>query len=167
MNKKTPKFSEGIECKKNTYVEFGKFMIQTKFLNDNILLVKYKSYAPVPTIKRTNVSSLFSSIIQDLLISKEINYKLLSELDEKEQLLFTNLLNKSGLTNTLNYDKRKVELSASKLVEKYNILKGQIVAGNNNPEIMKDIEELLPKLVNVKRITQETADEILELIKDL
>ena len=57
--------------------------------------------------------------------------------------------------------------SVSKLIEKYNIHKGQIIAGNNNSEIIKDIEDILFKLVKVKRITQNKADEILELIKDL
>jgi len=168
--KTKPKFSDGLKCddiSSNNYMEFGKFMINTKFLNDNILLIKYKSYAPIPELKRKSISELLKSIFQELLITKELNYGLLSDLEDDEKALFKLILKKAGLMTSLNYNENLMTDSVSKLIEKYNIHKGQIIAGNNNSEIIKDIEDILFKLVKVKRITQNKADEILELIKDL
>ena len=169
--KTKPKFSDGLKCDdmgSNNYIEFGKFMINTKFLNDNTLLIKYKSYAPVPSLKRQSISDLMKSILQELLITKDLNYSLLSDLETNEKELFKLMIKKAGLMTALNYDESKMNDSVKKLIEKFNIYKGQIIAGNNNSEIIKDIEEdILPKLVKVKRITQSKADEIIELIKDL
>lgn len=168
-NKKIPKFNNNeLSNVNNNYSEFGKFMINTKLLYDDILLVKYKkSYAPVPSIKRTKISSLLTSILQDLIITYNINYDLLNGLDENEEELFGNLLNRAGLTIQLKYNKNLIKLTPQKLVDKYNILKGQIIAGNNNGEIIKQIEDLLPKLVEVNRLTEEKAEEIKYLVNNL
>lgn len=168
-NKKIPKFTNNeLGNTNNNYSEFGKFMINTKLLYDDILLVKYKnSYAPVPTIKRTKISSLLTSILEDLIITFNINYDLLNGLEENEQLLFSNLLQKAGLAIQLKFNKQLIELTPQKLVDKYNILKGQIIAGNTNKEIIKQIEELLPKLIKANRLTEDKAEEIKYLINNL
>lgn len=166
--KKKPTFNMNELKETKNYSEFGKFMINTKLLYDDILLVKYKaSYAPVPTIKRTKISSLLTSVLQDLIVTFNINYDLLNGLEEDEQNLFSNLLNKAGLTIPLKYNRTLIKLTPQKLVDKYNILKGQIIAGNNNKEIIKQVEDLLPKLVEVNRLTEEKAEEIKYLINNL
>jgi hypothetical protein len=47
-----------------TYREFGKFAINMKLLYQSVLLAKYKkSYAPIPKLKRTDISRNFVDAI--------------------------------------------------------------------------------------------------------
>jgi hypothetical protein len=43
----------------SNYNEFGKFIINMKMLNQNYLSVKYKSNAPIPSIKKIKISDEF------------------------------------------------------------------------------------------------------------
>lgn len=169
IKRNNPQVNENgnLKIKKSPYEEFGVFMIHTVFLDDNLLLVKYKSYSPVPSIRRTKISEDLSNILKDLLVSSEINYNLLNDLSDKEIDLFDNLITKAKLKTLLNYKKSKIKLSPEKLKMKYNILKGEIIAGNDNAEIIKDIEKLLPQLIESDIITQEIALEIKYLINHL
>ena len=89
----------------DNYKEFGKFAINMKLLYENILLVKYKkSYAPLPTIRRTKVSEDFVDVIINIMDTNTIDYEKLRELSDNENTLFKTLIMKSGLYDILKYD---------------------------------------------------------------
>ena len=46
------KIKEGFKSNDADWIEFGKFMINTKFLNENILLMKYTTYSPITWLPR-------------------------------------------------------------------------------------------------------------------
>ena len=50
------------------------------------------------------------------------------------------------------------------IINDFNVLKGIIIAGNDNPDIITKIKVVLDKLVLYKRITKKDA---LEIINDL
>lgn len=165
IKKKKPTFKKGLEGNTtSSYVEFGKYMIQRKFLQKGELLTKYKnSYAPT-LIKRTKVTKLFETILQNIIDVEEINYALVQDLNEDEQNLLKRLIEKSGMSDKLDFDERKIEPSVTKLIEKFNVLKGEIVAGNDNPTILIDMTKVLNKLRERNVIDEKKKDEIMELI---
>ncbi len=122
----------------SNYKEFGKFAINLKLLYNNTLLVKYKkSYAPVPQIKRTQISDELLDIILFLLETNTIDYEKLRELTNQENNLFKLLMMKSGLFDTLKYNYNNTREKISDVIEEYEIIKGEIEAENNNPELPK------------------------------
>jgi hypothetical protein len=146
------------------YREFGKFAINMKLLYENILLVKYKnSYAPIPKIKRTTVSRDFVDELLYIFDTNTIDYEKLRELSNKENELFKDLIMKAGLFNTLQYDESKTREKLDDILEQYDILKGEIEADNNNPEIIGKIKSILKKLCNYGKIS---TSNYLELMKD-
>lgn len=148
----------------NNYKEFGKFAINIKLLYNNTLLVKYKkSYAPVPQIRRTHISDDMLDALIYLLDTNTIDYEKLRELDDKENELFKMLMMKSGLFDTLKYNYSKTREQLSDVIEEYEILKGEIEA-NNNPELIKKVKNVLKKLRNYGKITE---DEYKEIVDDL
>jgi hypothetical protein len=163
-----PNAGGNLQVKKSSYETFGILMINIRFLDDNLLLAKHSaSYGPVRNLRRTKISDDMVNILKDLLISSQINYNLLSELENEEIDLFDRLITKAKLKSLLQYKRSKIKLSPQKLKAKYNILKGQIIAGNDNKEIISDIESLLPDLVKSNVINEEKAMTIKYLINHL
>ena len=159
------KITDGLKLKTDySYREFGKFIIQYKFLLDNILLVKYKSYAPIPTIKRQDISDDLKDIIINIFDTGEINYQLGKTLNQSEKDLLTSLITKSGLKEQLKFNKINLLEDIKDIINDFNVLKGIIIAGNDNPDIITKIKVVLDKLVLYKRITKKDA---LEIINDL
>lgn len=147
----------------NNYIEFGKFAINVKLLYENVLLVKYKkSYAPVPQIKRTKVSDDFVDVIRYLLDSEKIDYERLKIMSDNENNLFKNLIMKSGLYDTLKYNYSETRANIKDIIEQYEILKGQIEADNDNPEIIDKSKKVLKQLKNYGKISEKDYYEIVE-----
>jgi hypothetical protein len=137
-----------------TYREFGKFAINMKLLYQNILLAKYKkSYAPIPKLKRTDVSRNFVDAIIYIFDTNQIDYEKVRELSQKENDMLELLIMKSGLYSALKYDKSKTRDDINNIIEEYHILKGEIEADNNNPELLEKIKKVVQKLYNYGKIT--------------
>ena len=149
--------------KSNKYLEFGKFIINMNLLNKNILLLKYKnSYAPIPNLRRTMISDDLKNMVFYLLDTGEINYQTGMSLNNLEKEVFDILISKSGLNIMLKYDKNKMKEDLDLIIEQYEILKGEIIAGNDNPKIIKDLKDILRKLVKYKKVSQSDAEDILK-----
>lgn len=156
------KFAEGISVKTAKYKEFGKFMLNFELLDDNILLIKYKnSYAPCPSLRRTTISNELKDMIHYLFDTGEIDYKSGQKLNIKEKNIFDILISKSGLKAQLKYSKDKLKNDVNYIIEQFNILKGEIIAGNDNPEIKEEIKTVLNKLVELGKITDAMATDII------
>jgi len=147
------------------YKEFGKFMINLKLLYENILLVKYKkSYAPVPVLKRHSISDDFKEELIYIFDTGKIDYEKLRELSEEENNLFKVLIMKSGLFDTLKYNENQTREKVDDILEEYEILKGEIEADNNNPELLKRCKIVIKKLYNYGKISK---DEYYDIVSEL
>lgn len=157
------RFEETNLKSENDYKEFGKLMINLKYLFKNTLIVKYKtSYAPVPGFRRPKISN---DLIDELLYifdTNEIDYEKLRELSEYENNLFRDLIMKSGLYRRLKYKYDKTRQKLKDIIEDYEILKGEIEAGNDNPELLIKAKIVLKKLKNYGKINEDQYNEILE-----
>jgi hypothetical protein len=154
------RFSKGLNTVP-TYVEFGKFVIHKKKLLDNILIVKYKqSKAPVPSIKQQIISVPLATLLLNLIDTQDINYELIRDCDDKDRLLFEELLRRADLTRVLNYDKTKSLTTDADLITKFDVLKGQILAGNDNLDIKKDLRDVIKVLVQKGKINKNDAKEL-------
>lgn len=145
------------------YQEFGKFAINMKLLYENTLLIKYKkSYAPIPQIKRTDISDDFREVMIMLIDTEKIDYEKLRELNDFENNLFKALIMKSGLFDSLKYNYNQTRETIKDVIEEYEILKGHIEAENNNPDIPIKIKKVLKKLRNYDKITEQEYKDIVD-----
>lgn len=144
------------------YKEFGKYAINLKMLYNNILSVRYKkSYAPTK-IKKTEISDDLVEVILYILDTAKIDYEKVKELNSKENDLFKDLMMNSGLYDKLKYNYNNTRENISDIIEEYEILKGQIEAENNNPELIKRVKLVLKKLSNYGKISDEEYREIVD-----
>jgi hypothetical protein len=157
------KYSETALKATNNYIEFGKFAINKKLLYENILLVKYKkSYAPVPQIRRTKISDDFIDALIFIFDTNKIDYEKLRELTTVENDLFKILIMKSGLYDTLKYNYNQTREKINDIIEEYEILKGEIEAENDNPELLTKAKVISKKLKNYGKITENEYKDIVD-----
>lgn len=144
---------------KKYYVPFGKYIINTKQLNDNVLLIKsIKSLGAVNRLRRTPISDDFKNLIIDLLHTGKINIQLQKELKIKEIELFELLLNISGLTNILNYS--RVEKDVNDYLNRLILIQGSFKAGNDSDIMKQEAIDIIKILSNpiINKISQSNAE---------
>ena len=155
------RFSSGIKSVP-TYVEFGKFVIHKKKLLDNILIVKYKnSKAPVPVLKQQTISVPLATLLLNLIDTEAINYELVKDCEDKDRILFENLLKRADLERVLGYNKLLALKTDQDAVDRFQILKGEICAGNDALDIRKELRDIVKLFVEKGRIDKEMGRELM------
>ena len=162
------KFDEGIKIvSRNRWKTFGKFIINYNDLDDLKLNIRYISGSQVPKMKKQDISIELYNVISSLIDTGEINYTLIKDLKDKEKELLDDLIIRAGLKKQLNYKASKTEMSTSDLKNKFNILSGEIEAGNNSPKVKQDLTEVINKLVAKRVISKANAVEMLNELKEI
>jgi hypothetical protein len=155
------RYSEGIKSVP-TYVEFGKFVIHKKKLLDNILIIKYKnSKAPVPSIKQQTITEPYAILLLNLLDTQAINYELVKDCDDTDRKKFEDLIKRADLLRVLNYDKTKALKTDADIITRYDCLKGELLAGNDNLDIRKELKDVVKLLCEKGKISKEDGRELM------
>jgi hypothetical protein len=152
--------------KPSRYIKFGKLMLNHFQLNKNILLVKHPSRGPVGKIRSVKISNSFKSLIHDLLDTQTINKALQKTLSHSEMNLFELLIQMAGLADQLQYEAQSVDVDT--YIHRFEILRGQLVAGNDSNLLKKELREII-KILNEKsinKISDIDAAELLDILKE-
>ena len=162
-----PKFStmvgKGISMPKVEYewVEFGKWALSMNKLEENILSFKQLgSGKNVDKMNKIEISDDMKDIFERFIETKNLDKKRLDKLSSKEKRLFSNVINKSGL-----YGKYKIKLEEGETEQQENarfqMVKGIYSAGNDSPEVIKELKQFIIKFINDGRLDRKQGLEIL------
>jgi hypothetical protein len=166
-NKIQPKFSKivgrGIAVPSNQtkYTEFGKYAISQPQLSKGILSLRYLNNGrQVQNIPSTKITEEFTDFLDEFLETQHLDKKRLEKLPANEKRMFTKLINGSGL-----YGKYKVRLLKSKEEEdeekRFNLVKGIYIAGNDNPQVVKELKQFIIKFMADGRIPKKEGTDLL------
>jgi hypothetical protein len=75
--------------------------------------------------------------------------------------LYFNTKVKKARQIILKDEKEKLE----NLINKYDILTGEILAGNNNKQLLIQLKSLITRLVNLKKLDSDVAHEVLQQLQ--
>jgi hypothetical protein len=160
------KYGRGIaleNIKIDPSVPFGKFVIHSKQLEDHLILnVKYKSGSQIPALPRQKISEGFSEFLFDVLKSGKVNTIGIKTLSSEEKDLFYKMVKMSGLDKQI-----QLPSSASSPdddVDRFNVLRGEIMAGNNSSQVKHELKGLVLKLINNGLINKTEGYAILNLL---
>jgi len=128
------------------YKEFGKYLIHMPSLKKGILNLKFPSFASIPTIKQTILSADLLDLITDLLENKTINKRLYSRMSKEDQDFIYTIAQKAEIDETLGMGIR-VNDTHKKEMERFQLVRGQVMAGNNNPEILRELKQYIMKFM--------------------
>jgi polyhydroxyalkanoate synthesis regulator phasin len=91
-----------------------------------------------------------------------VNYELGKKMSITGKELLNDLIVRAGLKIDLKFDKKKLQEKISDIVEEFKILQGEIIAGNDNPQLISNIKNVIEKLVYHGKLSKEEAMEIMD-----
>ena len=135
---------QGIKAEKTDfYVPFGVFYIHKgKLMNENKLGLRYPSGATIKNIPAQIVSENIKNLIIKLLEDQKLDYNIMQKLSPSDRELFHNIVYRAKLDNQLGLSGYQDDKYQEQL-RRFELLRGEILAGNNNPEIMKELKYLI------------------------
>ena len=149
----------------HNWQQFGRYVLSRNDLeNGSSVHIRYRNGQPVKNVgpKRV-VGGSVGAIVRDIADGKAPQQRHMSQIteDEREYL--------SGLIKTCNIaipNGVKTEKKTPKQKEhnEFEILKGQVLAGNDNPEIIKKFKNMLKKMVHSGQLN---ADDVRAIVDEL
>lgn len=149
------KVGKGISVKETpSYKHFGKYVIHMGHLLDkNVANFKYPSLGSIPSIKPLTISEDYKEFIIDTLEHQKPNERLFSKLPNEEQRHFEKVVSGAGLIDTFKL-KRNQGNTEKEEANRFNLLRGEVLAGNNNEKLMKELRGLILRFMSDGRIQQ-------------
>ena len=135
----------GIENKEvPPYSQFGNIRINTKKLYyDDVLSIRDKNGYQLQGMSPVKVSPNFTKLIIEILENKPVTMLDIEQLKSNERQLYDHLI----AVGKLHKEKpHKIDETTERLKNQLEILEGEFNAGNNNPNIKRQIKTLLYKL---------------------
>jgi hypothetical protein len=147
--------------KKPTYAQFGKYVIHLPHLLErNVANFKYPSLGSIPAIKAQTISEDYKQFLIDTLQNKKPNERLLSKLLPDEQRHFERVVAGAGLLEEFKL-KRDPSDADKKDGDRFQLLRGEVMAGNNSDKVLKELRGLIVRFMNEDRITKKEGTSML------
>ncbi len=160
---------EGISKSQPTkLLNFGKYLISVPDLQKLFLNVKTQGKRAVKGFNRRKITPVMKSLLIAASKGKSINQSSYDDLSEAEKRLFDKLIQTSGVDILGNNNIHKLNTMTgsdlSKDINQFDVLKGAVLAGNNNPDLIKDLKYLTIKMMHYGLLSAPEGRELLLLL---
>ena len=139
---------------------FGKYTIKGKFLNNDIVNLQYKSQKKIKNFPNTKVSSDMGKILRQIAGGGVPEYNDMEKLTQPEKVYLHKLAKESDLIGRFSIPTPD-KTNEDKEKDEFNLLKGQILSGNDNEELVKKFKALLIRLSTRGELPKTECREIL------
>jgi len=147
------------------FIPFGRYLLSLKQLQKNRFMLRTKAKNPILSFKTILLTKKTKAIVQNLLRQNPISYEDIDALDEEEKEQIDTIVSKTEITDRLKIPNTK-KTRLERDLNKFNVLRGSIISGNNSTELLKDFRLLLLKLSNSGYISKkETSEVLMEMLK--
>lgn len=146
--------------KPKPYTPLGKYVIHKHKLQDGILQIKTAKGGTVGHFPTEAISSELSRVLRKIVGGSMVDFDEINELKDGDKSYLNKIVKTAHLSDKISvpkpdYGREKIELN------RFQILKGEIGAGNDNKEMIREFKVLLMKFVNQGRVPRRQAHEIL------
>ncbi len=142
------------------YIEFGRYVLNVPLLKKQQLQLKYKSLGAIPQLPKQFISSELADFLLDLVENKKMNVRMLDTLNDHDRKLLANICFKAQAEETLGFGLKVVDDDKAEF-DRFQLLKGELVAGNNSPQVLKEIKGYILKFMSTGRISKSDGYNIL------
>lgn len=139
------------------YEQFGKYLIHIPSLHKNILNIKFPSLAANPRIPQKVITKNFAELLQDLVATGQLSPKLYAELSDDDKDYFADIAHQCQIGGKLGIPRKE----NNKDMERFAVIRGEILAGNDAPQLIKELKHLTLKLVSGGKIPKKSAHDLL------
>jgi len=146
--------------KPKPYRQFGRHLIHRPRLEDGILMIKYPSGAKHPEMPTQKISEALTRVMKEMADGRMPQYHHFEGLGVKDKELLHKVVRHTQFQNMeVPPPDRDV---MDKELDRFDILKGEIEAGNDNKELIKEFKVMLMKFMRQGRIPKKQVNEIME-----
>ena len=156
------KIGKGIDVAipQDTYKTFGKHLIHYPSLRDDFKLsIKYPSRSKnVGKVKV--VSPEYRELLMDMLERGVLSDRMYDKLVDEEKQHFNEAVKASGLMETIKL--KPINEDTKDLVERFKVLRGQFIAGNNAPTLIKELRSVILHFMEKGQIQKQDGYDLLK-----
>ena len=156
------KIGKGIDVQipQDTYKTFGKHLIHYPSLRDDYKLsIKYPSRSKnVGKVKV--VSPEYRELLMDMLERGVLSDRMYDKLVNEEKEHFNQAVKASGLMETIKL--KPIDEDKKDLVERFKVLRGQFIAGNNAPTLIKELRSVILHFMEKGQIQKQDGYDLLK-----
>ena len=157
--------SRGIDPERR-FIKFGRYLINTHKLNDDIVAIKRPSGANIQQFPSQRVSSHLSNVFKKIIGGGVPSFNELSKLNNDEKNYLYNISKKAEIADKLSIptpskDQREQD------IHEYEVMKGEILSGNDNKELIKKFKLHMSKLARQGILPKKEVNEILTDLLEL
>jgi hypothetical protein len=156
------KVGKGIDVQipQDTYKTFGKHLIHYPALRDDFKLsIKYPSRSKnVGKVKV--VSPEYRELLMDMLERGVLSDRMYDKLVNEEKEHFNQAVKASGLMETIKL--KPINEDKKDLVERFKVLRGQFIAGNNAPTLIKELRSVVLHFMEKGQIQKQDGYDLLK-----
>ena len=152
--------TKGIKPDKK-YIPFGKYYIHNHKLNDNILSFRQPSGVSVIGQPTHRVSDKLGSVIRSIVGGKVPSFNELNGLTEEEKNYLYKVAKKADIADKISIPTPSKD-AMEKDIHDFEVMKGEIMAGNDSKELIKKFKLLLLKLSKNGSLPKVDVQEIME-----
>jgi hypothetical protein len=157
------KEKKGSGMRHKNIVKFGSIGInKDKLYYDNVLSILDNKNNRICLMKNKKVTDDFVDLMSKTIEGQKINNKDINILNNDDKNLYYVILKmaKEHKNAGINIDNTESDLK-----KKFELLEGEIKAGNNNNKLFDDMKDILGKMIQLKLISQHSANSYIKDIK--
>ena len=147
----------------NIYAPFGKHKLNLKKLKGGRLQLRSKTDNVIANIKSKMLTKNMKVIIDKFISGQDILFEDVEVLNDDEKDYLAEIAQKCDIDDRLRIPSPKLTKIQSN-INKFNILRGELIAGNDSKELVKNFKVLLLKLMNSKHISKSEGNEIMVMM---
>jgi hypothetical protein len=132
---------------KPKFIQFGKYLLnQPHLYNDSKLTLRFPSGGAIPQFKPSIITEDFREFLIDLIENEKMSQPLYKSLNDKEKKFFEKICKGAGLVHKFNIKPSNLtDDIEQKELNRYKLLVGEVEAGNNNKDLIKELRALVIK----------------------
>lgn len=157
--------SQGIQASPR-YISFGKHVINKKKLGDGILSIRTKSGANIATTPVKHISHNMKIVVDKIVGGAIPSYEELSRLTEEEKAYLHKVSKQADILDKFSIPAPSKD-QEEKEIHEYEVMRGEIMSGNDNKELIKKFKLLIIKLSRRGALPKKEVTDILSELVEL
>ena len=148
------------------FIPFGRFVINKNRLDKGVLAIKRPSGSVISQFPSQRISPKVQKILTNMIGGSLHSFEDYSELDDDERAYLHRLSEFSNIDSRLRLPAPKLNKNEED-TNRFEILKGQILAGNDNAQMVKEFKLLILKLSRNKLLPSGQTKDLLMTLAEL
>ena len=160
LTKEDIDFSKGVSYVTPRFVPLGKYVINKGQLDKNIISIKTKSGGCICGFKSQRTSAKMGGVLRKIIGGGIPSFDEIQELDDADKSYLHKVASASGIIDKLSIPAPD-KTAEDKDIDQFELMKGQILSGNDNKDYIKKFKLLVMKLSKEDLLPMRQAKEVL------